>query len=86
MPVSAGVHDAPAASVVATHLLIGHRALPFTHAELPVTIVCHGPITLLRAGNGITLNHRAIQRDTTLEPGDRVGFPGGEASVIGVEH
>ncbi|MGA1371152.1 MAG: hypothetical protein ACO3Z6_06100 [Pseudomonadales bacterium] len=69
-----------------THLLLRHRALPFAHADLPVTILSHGPITLLRAGPGITLNGRDLERDTTLEVGDRVGFPGGEGTVIGVEH
>lgn len=78
--------DKSAHTSMATHLLIGHRALPFTHGELPITVLCHGPITLLRAGRGVTLNGRTLERDTSLEPGDQVGFPGGAGIVIGVEH
>ena len=85
-PGSTQSHDKTAHTSAATHLLIGHRALPFAHAELPVTIICHGPITLLRAGRGVTLNGRALERDTSLEPGDQIGFPGGAGIVIGVEH
>ncbi|MFM7121614.1 MAG: hypothetical protein ACKOZX_15440, partial [Gammaproteobacteria bacterium] len=68
-----------------THLLLGHRALPLGHVDCPVEVQQHGPITLLRAAAGVTLNGAPVVRDTSIEPGDVIDHPTGQALVIAVE-
>ncbi|MFM8355430.1 MAG: hypothetical protein ACKOBM_11070, partial [Gammaproteobacteria bacterium] len=58
-----------------THLLLGHRALPLGHVDCPVEVQQHGPITLLRAAVGVTLNGAPVVRDTSIEPGDVIDHP-----------
>ncbi len=84
--------EPPAAPTVAnpdshrpTHLLLNHRALPLAHPDCPVQVLQHGPITLLRPGSGVTLNGAPVARDTSIEPGDVIGHPTGQALVIAVE-
>jgi hypothetical protein len=68
-----------------THALQGSRAFAFGHPQLGFVVERHGPVALLRAAEGLTLNGTAIFRDTALETGDRIARHGLEYLVIRVE-